>query len=269
MRQVTRCDVYEQHPPLKVIRAFTLPDGGALVHLHNISGGVLGGDQLDIALHVQESAIAQVTTTSATRIYRTAAFASSAQQITSVRVDQNGLLEYVPDTLIPYAGSRYIQQTRVDLADQAGLFWWETVAPGRLARDELFAFDQLQVDLHIFAQGRPLVFDRVRLMGGQAQEMNSLARLGPYRYMTTFYICKVGLEPAFWQRLENELHALAQAYTIIGEDCWGVSSLIAHGLVVRSLSLTGRKVLSGLHAFWSAAKQALYGQKALPPRKVY
>ena len=44
--QQTRMKVCEQQPPLKVVRAFALPEGGALVHLHNLSGGVLGGDEL-------------------------------------------------------------------------------------------------------------------------------------------------------------------------------------------------------------------------------
>ena len=35
-----------QEPPLKVVRAFSLPDGSALAHLHNVSGGLLGGDHL-------------------------------------------------------------------------------------------------------------------------------------------------------------------------------------------------------------------------------
>src|SRR3981189_542673 len=60
----------EQQLPLRVVRAFQLDDGGALVHLHNLSGGVLGGDQLDVTIEVGPGAVAQVTSTGATRIYR-------------------------------------------------------------------------------------------------------------------------------------------------------------------------------------------------------
>src|ERR1700683_3460772 len=35
-----------QTPPLRVIRAFPAEDRSALVHMHNVSGGVLGGDKL-------------------------------------------------------------------------------------------------------------------------------------------------------------------------------------------------------------------------------
>jgi len=62
--------VCEQHPPLKVVRAFHLEDGGCLVHLHNLSGGVLGGDCLELKVEVGPEAIVQLTSTGATRLYR-------------------------------------------------------------------------------------------------------------------------------------------------------------------------------------------------------
>jgi urease accessory protein len=48
---LTGCTVLaasRQEPPLKVVRAFELEDGAALVHLHNVSGGLLGGDRLEL-----------------------------------------------------------------------------------------------------------------------------------------------------------------------------------------------------------------------------
>jgi urease accessory protein len=66
----TRMTVREQTPPLRVIRAFGAADGRALVHLHNLSGGVLGGDRLTLRAEVGPAARVQLTTTSATRIYR-------------------------------------------------------------------------------------------------------------------------------------------------------------------------------------------------------
>jgi urease accessory protein len=68
--QRTQLIVREQCPPLQVIRAFPLSSGGALVHIHNISGGVLGGDQLALDVEVGPGAHAQLTSTSATRLYR-------------------------------------------------------------------------------------------------------------------------------------------------------------------------------------------------------
>src|SRR5258708_17687224 len=143
----TVLNVREAVPPLRVIRAFGIEHGATLVHLHNVSGGVLGGDKLALRVDVGPGAASQLTTTSATRIYRRRQNAAEAMQVQECTVSENGLLEMLPDPIIPFAGAVYRQQTRIVLADGAGLFWWETIAPGRAARGEGFAYDQLRLDL--------------------------------------------------------------------------------------------------------------------------
>src|SRR5258708_29772946 len=85
----TAMRVYEQTPPLRVIRAFDIENGAALVHLHNVSGGVLGGDQLHTDITVAANASAQITTTSATRVYRRRADVGLAVQSMSITVGEN------------------------------------------------------------------------------------------------------------------------------------------------------------------------------------
>jgi urease accessory protein len=254
-------------PPLKVVRAFTLPDGGALVHLHNLSGGVLGGDYLKLSVEVGRDAVAQLTSTGATRLYRSLKQSPTSVQVNEITVDENALLEYLPDALIPYREARYYQETRIALSEGAGLFWWEMVAPGREARGEIFAYESLQFKLDIGTAGKPLAQERMKLEPAK-RPLSSLARLGPYRYFSTFYICRVGLETSFWLMLERELMELAQALSVTSEILWGVSALPRHGLVVRAMSVKGRPINSGLHALWQAAKLQLYGRDAIPPRKV-
>src|SRR5260370_10414893 len=86
----------EQQLPLRIVRAFQLEDGGSLVHLHNLSGGVLGGDHLDLTVEVGPRAIAQVTSTGATRVYRCRENAAPAQQRLQIRIEEEGLVEYLP-----------------------------------------------------------------------------------------------------------------------------------------------------------------------------
>jgi urease accessory protein len=261
----TRLTKRTHEPPLQVIRDFAQPDGAALVHLHNTSGGILGGDHLSLSVDVGPDAQAQLTTTSATRLYRSDI---TATQITEVVVGEGGLLEYLPDPVIPFAGSRYRQETRIALAPDAGLFWWETLTPGRAARGELFAYDCLELNLDLTAGNRPVAVERVRLEPAQ-HLLSSPARFGPYRFLTTFYVCHVGLSPAQWRALEEQLSQEADARSRPGEILWGVSTLPAHGLSIRGLSTTGRELSTGLLAFWCAAKRELYGREAILPRKVY
>jgi urease accessory protein len=257
----------EQQPPLKVVRAFTQADGAALAHLHNVSGGLLGGDGLELSVRVGPGASVQLTTTGATRLYRPRAEAAATTQVNDVSVEENALLEYVPDSLIPFAGSRFGQRTTVRLGVGAGLLWWEFVAPGREARGELFEYERLELKMDLMAQGRPVAAERIRLEP-RSRALSSLTRLGSHRYFATFYICRVGLGSAFWLAAERELREVAGKLTKPGENLWGVSTLVAHGLVVRCLTSHGHEVLPGLRAVWRAAKLLIYGREPILPRKV-
>lgn len=263
----TRLHVLEQRQPLKVVRAFELPGGAALVHLHNLSGGVLAGDRLMLDVSVGANASAQITSTSATRIYRSRAEALPAEITTHVQVGDNALLEYLPDPLIPFAGARYSQQTAVDLSDGAGVFWWETLAPGREARGELFSYDTLRLAFNLRVAGTAVVTEHGAL-NPALRPLTSSVRLGPYRYLSSFYIIRAGTAEAIWLSLEKQLLDLADR-TTSAVIIWGLTRLPAHGLVVRALSQNGRDIARGLIAFWRVAKQALYGQEAVVPRKIY
>jgi urease accessory protein len=256
-----------QEPPLKVVRAFTLDDGTALAHLHNVSGGLLSGDQLCLQVSLGYGASVQLTTTGATRIYRHLQEYSRTTQSNEFTVGEGALLEYVPDATIPFAGANFLQKTSIDLAHGAGIFWWEIVAPGREASGELFAYEQFEMNTRVRAEGRRIAAENICLRPGN-QDLSSLARLGPHRYAATFYICRVGLAASVWRAAEERLREVSSGLTRRGETLWAVSSLLADGLVVRCLARNGREVLPGLHAHWSRAKRDLYGRQAVPPRKV-
>jgi urease accessory protein len=256
-----------QEAPLKVVRAFTLEDGTALAHLHNVSGGLLGGDHLAMQVNLASGAKVQLTTTGATRIYRSREGFSATTQCNEVSIAEGALLEYLPDATIPFAGARYLQRTSINLAAGAGLFWWEILAPGREARGEFFEYEEFAMNISVSALGRRIAAENLCLRPRQ-ENVSSLARLGPYRYAATFYICRVGLEAREWRDAEDQLQELTVSMTRRGEILWGVSSLVAHGLVVRCLARNGRELLPGLQAIWRSAKRHLYDREAIPPRKV-
>lgn len=75
--------VDQQQPPWKVVRAFANGNGGSLVHLHNVSGGVLSGDRLILDIDAGPGSIVQVTTTGATRLYRHRAGSADSEWVRS------------------------------------------------------------------------------------------------------------------------------------------------------------------------------------------
>src|SRR5215469_3410434 len=94
--------VRRQEPPWRVLRGFPNASGETLAHIHNLSGGVLDTDSLSCRIELGKYAQAQVTTTGATRIYRSRSSSNIAAQCCEVELGEGSYLEYLPDQLIPY-----------------------------------------------------------------------------------------------------------------------------------------------------------------------
>jgi len=259
--------VREQQPPWRVVRGFEAPSGELLAHVHNVSGGIFDSDALHWQIDVAPGARAQVTSTGATRIYRSRKPDRTASQQMFLKIGQSAYLEYLPDALIPFAGSRFDQCTRIELADDASLIWWDRVMPGREASGEVFRYESLTSSFEISANGESIAIERF-VIEPRLRPSGSLARLGPFPHFASCYVCRAGQPTAYWRALESELQTLADRASD-SEILWGVTSLRSHGLVIRGVARSGRRLSGGLIDFWKAAKWSLCGRVATLPRKVY
>jgi len=262
----TRLFVPVQDPPWRAIRAFANSQQQAVVHLHNVSGGILSDDSLRLSIKAGTSTRVQVTSVGATRIYRRRGDGATARQVTLIRVGDGAMVEYLPDVVIPFAGSRFSQSTAVSLGPNAGFIGWESLAAGRIASGEEFGFDSFHSDCSVSSDQRPLALERYTLTPS-GTDPRSIARWGRFRYSATLYICHTGVAQSRWIGLESRLNDLA-----FGQTCdssrWGVSTLVAAGVVIRGLALEAHQITAGLHTFWNLAKQDIWGQPAIPPRKI-
>jgi urease accessory protein len=259
--------VRQQQPPWRVVRGFATPSGEMLAHLHNVSGGILDTDSLEWRVDIGRGAQAQLTSTGSTRVYRSRSSDRIATQHAAINVADGGYFEYLPDPLIPFANSRFEQTTRVELGSRASLLWWDVIAPGRDASGEVFQYHSLHSSFELAAAGEPIAIERWNITP-LLHNVDSPARLGSFRYFASFYVCRSGESPSYWRTFEAEMQTLAGRHST-PDVLWGVSSLRAHGLVVRGVALGGRALTGGLVEFWRAAKWSLCGRVATIPRKVH
>lgn len=262
----TRMFVTAQQPPWRAIRAFPNRQQQAVVHLHNVSGGILAGDSLHLSVEAGPRTRVQVTSVGATRVYRHHPDREAARLFTSIRIASGAMLEYLPDMVIPFRGSRCRQSTSVSLGADAGFIGWESIAAGRVSSGEEFAFDWFRSELNIDSETRPLALERYAV-DPSACDPRSAARWGRFRYLATLYICHTGIALSKWLEMETRLNDHAFSETT-RDSRWGVSALVASGLVIRGLALEAHQIAAGLSRFWDLAKQEIWGEPAVPPRKI-
>lgn len=243
--------------PWKLLPPIYLDDtGAAYTLLVNPSGGLVGGDHLSIDMHVGQDAHVLISAPSANRVYRTEGKVS--EQHVNISVGPGAVLEWFPEHTIPFAGSRFRQTLRATLAPGATLLLWDAVAAGRIAREERWAFTDLENEIRITtASGRSL-HERYVLVPD-----TDLGRVGlaeEWNYVGSFYVVNDAMASEVWSRLEPKIAAILDARP--DEVLGGVSTPSVPGLAIKLLARKAPDLTYMLDALWAVVRE---GVLTLPP----
>jgi len=152
--------------PLQVQRPF-YPEGADTCHVYLLHppGGVVGGDQLRIAIDVATGAQALITTPAAGKLYRSAGRLATLDQRLTVASD--AMLEWLPQETIVFNGAHVAASMRVELAGSGKISWLELVCLGRPAAAEQFTRGVLRQRFEVWRDGAPLWIEGSRFCGGE------------------------------------------------------------------------------------------------------
>ena len=147
------------HSPLRLL---TPSNHGraAWIFTSTYGGGLVGGDDIRLALDVEAGAVALLQTQASTKVYRSPLGASSALE---ARVAEAGVLVVLPDPTVCFDGASYQQDQQVTLGPGASLVLVDWLTAGRRASGERWRFDRYASRLTIRAGGRPVLVDALRL----------------------------------------------------------------------------------------------------------
>ena len=155
--------------PLRVQRPFYPVPGECQVYVLHPPGGLVVGDQLDIDIDCAPGARALLTTPGAGRVYRGGEASRPQTMALHVRVAEGAHCEWLPQENILFDGAWAHNQIIVELAVGATYTGWEITCLGRPAANESFTRGCLDQRLWLWRDGRPLLGERTRIRGGDAQ----------------------------------------------------------------------------------------------------
>jgi len=241
-----------QRFPLRTTMPFHLDPAApdmAFVYVQNPTGGVFAGDRLHTVVTADARARVHLTTQSATKLYRSDGL--DAHQVTRFTIAPGAYVEHLPDALIPHAGCRYFQRVEVELDEDAMFVSAETIAPGRRAFGERFAYELLELSTEIRCGGRELCVERLRFEPGRARPDRAGALAGS-DYLVTLLALAPGRDVgALVGAVERALAAEPEVVGAAGELPNGA------GLLVRVLAPGAPQAARGLRAAWGAVRRAL------------
>ena len=239
--------------PLAVQRPL-YPEGEVChCYLLHPPGGVVGGDRLEIEVTVAAQAHALITTPGATKFYRSGG--AQAVQTQRLRVDDGGALEWFPQENIFFPGTESRLATRIDLSGTARFIGWEIGVLGRPSNGERFDRGRAEMRLELWRDGRPLLIERLTVVGG-APLLEQSAGLRGHPLTATLLATPAGRE---------HLEAARAALPPLGEGLCALT-LVDGVLVGRYLGAQAERARRCLIPVWRALRPLMLGREAQPPR---
>ena len=231
--------------------------GMAFVYVQNPTGGLFAGDRLVTRIVAEAGARVHLTTPAATKVYRMEQ--GEARQRMEIHLGNDAYLEYVPEPLIPQAGSRLEQALHVELGEGAAFFGAEAIAPGRFARGEAFAYDRLLLRTSVSAGAEELCADTLLLEPAKRSPARR-GLLGVYPYLGTAFAAAPRVDcEELADRLDESVRDAPGCLA-------GAGALpSAAGAFARVLASTSSAARSALERAWGAAREALIG--SVPPAR--
>jgi len=255
-----RTIAHDRHDgPLRVLRALH-PEGGVchsvLVHP---PGGVVGGDELAIALTLGEGAHALVTTPGATRFYRSAG--ATATQTLRVTAAAASRLEWLPLETIAYSGCIATNALRFELAPGAEMIGWDITALGLPESERPFEAGRFTQSIEL--PGRWL--ERGSIAASDDRLLDSpLGWAGRRVLATMWFATGDSLDPARSDALLDAARSAAAAHPLATTT--GATSPQQGVIVVRALAARVEPAMDLLQRVWRVWRPLAWGLAATAPR---
>jgi urease accessory protein len=246
---------------LRVLRPLYLDTSGQVTYvIVNPGGAYLDRDRYRIDVTVDDGAELMLTTQSATKVYRTPE--DRAVQQATIRLGQNSRLEYLPDQLIAYRGSRYRQDTRIDMDSTASLMMSEVVTPGWSPTGTPFLYTELHLRTVVTMAGRPVVIDNLVLAPEDgARGMNRMGFLEGHTHVGSLLVVDPRVDDAALEMARVQVATRAEHLVA------GVTTLSVPGLALRVLGTSTQELDELIVAVVDELRARWFGQSAVDLRK--
>lgn len=143
--------------PLKLISPSpTVAQKSALVFLLSYGGGLVGGDGVNLSVHMRRGSSLSLVTQGHTKIFKSATPDIITSQKMQVQVDEEAAVCLLPDPVQPFEDSVYEQTQIFTLRQRASLCLLDWVTQGRAARGEDWSFTRWTGRNEVWTQGSDL-----------------------------------------------------------------------------------------------------------------
>lgn len=228
-------------------------DGAPIeIVIANVSGGVAGGDRLDVEVEAGPETDATLTTQAAEKVYR--ALDTPARIRTRLRVGAGARLEWLPHETILFDGARLDRSMEIEVSDGASGLFLESLVLGRTASGETFERGSFVERWSVNGSSVPLWRDCLLVSDGE--EFRSPAALSRHRALATLVYAGPGAQA----RIDSVRAVAYRSAALAG------ASFVRGLLVVRVLAAEPASLRNCVSEFAGAIRSGMPGRGLAMPR---
>ena len=178
-----RVDYYHQSPMRIFLSAPRQEREEVEIVLANTSGGLVGGDEMQISLTIESGAVSVITSQAAEKAYGSKI--ADTLISTSIRLQAESRLRWIPQETILFDGVRLRRKIDLDVHRRATAMAGEMLVFGRHASGESLTHGLVHDEWLVRVDGKLVWADNLHLTGDIAWQMNSPAGFGGGKAMAT------------------------------------------------------------------------------------
>jgi urease accessory protein len=243
--------------PLRVQRPFYPAPDECQVYVLHPPGGLVAGDRLDLDIDCASGARVLLTTPGAGRVYRGGHAQRPQTFAVHIRIAAGAHCEWLPQENILFDGAWAENSVRVDLEPGAHYTGWEITCLGRPAAGETFTRGLLDQRLWLWREGRPLLGERLRIEGGDAQLDAPWGLAGRPVFGSLVTTLR---HPGAIERLREVLITAASA------DLLAAVTELPELLIVRARAKCATRLRGLFVALWQELRRRQYDTEPATPR---
>jgi urease accessory protein len=246
-----------QRAPLRVLFPAGAEHGATTAVLVTTTGGLVGGDRLDVRVVAEKGAALLVTSQAAEKVYRS--LGPCCRVDIQLSAAAGSWLEWLPHETILFEGARLDRTTRIEHAPGARVLAGEMLVFGRRAHREILTRGRFRDAWEVRREGRLVWADALTATGDLAAVLAMPACFAGAAAVATAVYLGDAIQEAV--KIARDLTA-----AIIGSDMAVAVTCVAGVLVCRWLGHDARALRDAFGGFWAAFRHRVVGLPPVVPR---
>ena len=171
--------------------------------LMQLGGGIVEGEKYNINVELKENVRAIVTTQAASKVYKCENSYESFQE-TTLKLEENSILEYITDPVILYKDAVYRQENNIYMTKSSTLIYTDGITSGWSPDKKRFQYEKAKLKTNIYMDGVPVLLDNM-LINPREDDIDGLGFMEGYKNFATLIILDDRIDKNIIEHLREEI----------------------------------------------------------------